>query len=88
VRSDASPDDVGCAGREFVTVFERRPTIWRPRHFEDAGGPLNPPHSQTVSKDAIIAVEIVDELLHGNEDRRRCSGLKRAKSTPNRADQA
>jgi hypothetical protein len=63
VRSDASPLDVRLASADGFAVRERRPTIARPRHLEDARRALDAFHAETGAEPA-PAFEILDELAN------------------------
>lgn len=41
VGPDATPNDVGCARDDWISVLERRPAVGGPGHLEDPGRTLD-----------------------------------------------
>jgi hypothetical protein len=55
----SKPDDVRLAGADFRPVREDGTTVFRPRHLEAAGHPLDPLHAEARSEPT--ATDVVDE---------------------------
>ena len=67
--ADTPPEDVRLTRRDLGPILERRAAVRRPRHLEDAGGALNPRHTQAFAE-AAARPQVVHELLDRDEEGR------------------
>ncbi|MGI9120525.1 MAG: hypothetical protein ACR2G7_10485 [Acidimicrobiales bacterium] len=85
--ADATPPHVRFALHHPAAVLERRPTVVRPGHLEDAGGATDALHPEALAE-LTAGTQIGDKLADRRQNAACWVGVSRSKSKRNRAGHA